>query len=436
MPYFVAIFWFIFVFPQSLFADSKKIANCIRNPECHRIFIVAHRANGFDAPENSRKAVRHAIEAGVPIIEIDIQKSRDGYLYVMHDITLNRTTSSQGKIREKLSIELENVFLENGETPPMLQDLYDISNGKALLNLDFKVNAVKEVAEWINRNGSFNDFIFFVDNKAEMVSAAEMKLEYPEMIVMAREKNNISLEKIEKIFGEQLPEIVHTDFPREEDVLRIQTLGKKIWANSIRPEKRIWPINAIAKYFLVIWGVDFIQTDEPLAWLKELKQNYRRTEKKHNFGVVYENTLFRSKAPSKEFLEYLRNIRGLKVIVDFRNPNSLNEGWRIEQEKEWAKELGLKYVSFPVISSRTFRAANLIKEMLKEADGSILIHCQAGKDRTGAVVAFLRMQDGWSYEEAVREMKKYRHNPKKHEIFNKHLRAFTNKMGVLGIDTE
>ena len=55
-------------------ASSKEIANCIRDIACKETIIVAHRANGFGndkiAPENSREAVKRALEAGVKIIEI------------------------------------------------------------------------------------------------------------------------------------------------------------------------------------------------------------------------------------------------------------------------------------------------------------------------------------------------------------------------------
>jgi len=63
-----------------------------------------------------------------------------------------------------------------------------------------------------------------------------------------------------------------------------------------------------------------------------------------------------------------------------------------------------------------------------EAKTPILIHCQAGKDRAGVVTAFLRMQDGWTYEEAEKEMRQYGHNSQKHEeVFHRRLRTFERK---------
>lgn len=423
------------ILSQNVFAGSKETANCIRNPKCGKTFIAAHRANGLGAPENSREAIKNALRAGVEIVEIDVRRSKDNYLYVIHDRILNRTTSQKGRVDQKLSIELENALLENGETLPMLQDIYDISRGEMVLNLDFKTNEVEQVAEWISRNGAFDDFIFFVDNIAEMISAADMKKKYPALIVMAREKPNITIEDIEKIFV-GLPEIIHTDYPQEEWVSQIHELGRKIFANSLAAEKAPWPINSLLVSRLLNLEVDFIQTDEPKKLLREVKRRQRSLEKRYNFGVVYEGKLLRSRAPSKEFLQYLKDYRGLKTIVDLRNPNSANEGWRIKQEREWAEELGVKYINMPVISSSAEKYTKEIQTLLENNDGAILVHCQAGKDRTGAIAAFLRMRDGWTYEEARKEMKKYGHNPNRHERFHKHLRAFTNKMGVLGIDRE
>lgn len=150
----VAFLLAIFSLSQTIFASTKEIAGCIRMATCQKTFIAAHRANGFGAPENSREAAMLAVNAGVEIIEIDVRFSKDRYLYILHDAHLDRTTSSTGPIKEKIAPELDDVTLKNGETIPMLQDIYDISKGNALLNLHFKVNAVEEVAEWVAKIGS------------------------------------------------------------------------------------------------------------------------------------------------------------------------------------------------------------------------------------------------------------------------------------------
>ncbi len=63
--------------------------------------VIAHRGDRDDAPENTVAAFEMAISKGAHVIELDIQYSDTGYPVVMHDDTLNRTTSCTGKVDRK-----------------------------------------------------------------------------------------------------------------------------------------------------------------------------------------------------------------------------------------------------------------------------------------------------------------------------------------------
>jgi glycerophosphoryl diester phosphodiesterase len=60
------------------------------------IIIVAHRGGTFDVPENTFTAFNYSLELGVDIVEIDLRTSKDEKLFVLHDKTLDRTTSGTG----------------------------------------------------------------------------------------------------------------------------------------------------------------------------------------------------------------------------------------------------------------------------------------------------------------------------------------------------
>jgi len=57
--------------------------------------VVAHRGASAAYPENTLSAIRAAVSSGVDLVELDVQRSRDGALVVMHDRTLVRTTNVQ-----------------------------------------------------------------------------------------------------------------------------------------------------------------------------------------------------------------------------------------------------------------------------------------------------------------------------------------------------
>ena len=64
----------------------------------YRPLSVAHRGDSIAYPENTLEAYRKAIELGVDMIECDVNITRDGKLVMMHDVTLDRTTSGSGRV--------------------------------------------------------------------------------------------------------------------------------------------------------------------------------------------------------------------------------------------------------------------------------------------------------------------------------------------------
>lgn len=54
--------------------------------------VVAHRGASADAPENTLAAVREGLRQRADVIEVDVQRTRDGELVILHDRTLVRTT--------------------------------------------------------------------------------------------------------------------------------------------------------------------------------------------------------------------------------------------------------------------------------------------------------------------------------------------------------
>ena len=64
----------------------------------YRPLSVAHRGHSIAYPENTLEAYRKAIELGVEMIECDVNITRDGQLVMMHDSTLDRTTTGSGHV--------------------------------------------------------------------------------------------------------------------------------------------------------------------------------------------------------------------------------------------------------------------------------------------------------------------------------------------------
>lgn len=254
-------------------SSPAETARCIRDPRCHRTFVVAHRAEGFGGPENSRAAVALVVEAGVPVIEIDLRASRDGRLFLMHDGPLERYTSLRGRVEEVSSEEIGRARLKNGERIPRFEDVYAITRGRAMLSVDFKVHErmIEEVADWIHAHGSFDDLIFFANTGEEMEAAARAKQLYPRMIVMVRLLDTrVTVDSTRAVFGGRLPEILHTDRIGVTEVARLRALGTKVYMNAVPLDRYFEPFRYFATRSLLETGLDFVLTGSPLSVMRKV----------------------------------------------------------------------------------------------------------------------------------------------------------------------
>lgn len=62
--------------------------------------VSAHRGNSRLAPENTLATFREVLKMKIDYIEIDVRTSKDGHLMILHDGTLNRTTSGEGPMKD------------------------------------------------------------------------------------------------------------------------------------------------------------------------------------------------------------------------------------------------------------------------------------------------------------------------------------------------
>ena len=64
------------------------------------VFAISHRGFSGAAPENTLAAFKKAIEVGSDMIELDVHLSKDGEVVVIHDDTLKRTTTGNGRVSD------------------------------------------------------------------------------------------------------------------------------------------------------------------------------------------------------------------------------------------------------------------------------------------------------------------------------------------------
>lgn len=107
---------------------------------CVRPLVVAHRGSGTGPIENSIASVSSAVKSTAQWIEFDVRASRDGVPFLLHDTTLDRTTTGTGVASDLSWSKLSSMRIKgDGEPLPLLTSyLRRVAQTKLSLLLEIK----------------------------------------------------------------------------------------------------------------------------------------------------------------------------------------------------------------------------------------------------------------------------------------------------------
>lgn len=133
----------------------------------YHIEVIAHRGASYLAPENTYAAAQRCIDLGVDYLEVDVQPSKDGVLYNLHDLGLNRTTNGQGSLLSKLSSEVDQLDAGSwfgpefaGERVPRFDQFLPWLKGKIKVNFDIRGGDMTQLISLVRANHMEQDCFF------------------------------------------------------------------------------------------------------------------------------------------------------------------------------------------------------------------------------------------------------------------------------------
>ncbi|HEY8348030.1 MAG TPA: glycerophosphodiester phosphodiesterase [Symbiobacteriaceae bacterium] len=113
------------------------------------VLRIGHRGASGTHPENTLVAFRQAVALGADGIECDVQRTRDGHLVVIHDPTLDRTTTLTGLVKDRTLAELRQADAGRwkgpqfaGERVPLLREVLREMPGHLKLFLELKAGSL------------------------------------------------------------------------------------------------------------------------------------------------------------------------------------------------------------------------------------------------------------------------------------------------------
>lgn len=250
--------------------------------------VVAHRGAWHGAPENSLAAIENAIALGCQIVELDIRRSADGELFLMHDETLARMAGINRDAETFTMAELQAIALredDGGEGRaftdqriPTLKQALEVIRGRIFADLDLKDRGLfSQVAACARDMGAH----MHVDLKTKVMTRDEVawvraqKIDGVPFMGMARFTADGIGETLD-VLSELSPFMCEIRFDHLDTIARNREVfaraGMALWFNTLdQPGSGEWSDSAALADPDLIWGrlidagISVIQTDQPAA---------------------------------------------------------------------------------------------------------------------------------------------------------------------------
>lgn len=216
------------------------------------VLKIAHRGARAYEPENTLSSFRKAMELGVDAIELDVRKTKDNELVVIHNADVNKTTNGTGLVNELTLEQIKELVTEKDDEIPTLEEVLDSVQKRVKLLIEIKEKGIEEqIISLIHKKGLLNNVIIISFHEDVLKKVRELNDEVETGLVYVRHKNPIKTAlEIKAQFLLSLYRFTHSTM-----INKAHESGLKII---------VWTINnkeEVAEYRKK--GVDGIASDKP-----------------------------------------------------------------------------------------------------------------------------------------------------------------------------
>lgn len=260
------------------FENSAAFKTFFRASSNFYPLVSAHRggpATGF--PENCTATFENTIKYNPAVIETDIALTKDSVLVMMHDNTLDRTTTGTGAINDYTYKELQQLFLKDNEgniTKYKIETLDEVlqwGKSKVVYTLDVKRGVpFKMIVEAVRRNKAENYSIIITYNANQ---AAEVATLAPDMMLSVSARGKEDVERMENlgVTTENMVAFVGTTFPKAEVIDYMKSRGITCISGTMGNLDKSAIVNGDKIYLdIVKAGVMIISSDRPTEVAKQM----------------------------------------------------------------------------------------------------------------------------------------------------------------------
>ena len=155
---------------------------------------IGHRGARAYEPENTLASFRYAVELGVDAIEVDVRKTRDNELVVIHNADVNKTTDGNGPVNSFTLKEIKKFVSDKGEQIPTLEEVLDAMARRVKILIELKeLGTEEELINLIRRKKLLNRVIVISFHKDVLRKVRELDEEVSIGLIYVRHKNPIKV---------------------------------------------------------------------------------------------------------------------------------------------------------------------------------------------------------------------------------------------------
>ena len=153
---------------------------------------IGHRGARAYEPENTLSSFRKAIELGANAVELDVRKTKDGKLVVIHNADVNKTTNGEGAVNELTLEQIQKLVTDKDEHIPTLDDVLDSIGKKVKVLVELKeVGTEKQVLDMIQQKGLTDNVILVSFHEEVLKKIRELNQTITTGLIYVRHKNPV-----------------------------------------------------------------------------------------------------------------------------------------------------------------------------------------------------------------------------------------------------
>jgi glycerophosphoryl diester phosphodiesterase len=153
---------------------------------------VGHRGAKAYEPENTLSSFKRAIELGVDAVELDVRKTKDNKIVVIHNSDVNKTTDGSGSVSDFTLEEIKKFVTEKGEQIPTLEEVLDFVDKRVKVLVELKETGIEEnVLGLIRQKGLMDNVIIVSFHEEALRKVRELNDDVATGLIYVRHKNPI-----------------------------------------------------------------------------------------------------------------------------------------------------------------------------------------------------------------------------------------------------